>query len=361
MPRPISDSVVVITGASSGIGRATALACAEKGAVVVLAARREGPLNELASECERAGGRALAIPLDVTDESAVQDLARRAIETFGRIDVWVNNAAVTLFGRFEETPPEAYRRVIETNLFGYIHGARAALPIFREQGSGVLINVASMVSKVAEPYVSSYVLTKQAIRGLAMSLRQELALDGSHDIHVCTVMPATIDTPFFQHAGNYTGRAVKAMPPVYPAENVAETILNLVRKPRHEVFVGNAARMLSAQYLMAPAMTERMMATMVDKQHLYQDRPADPTPGNLFEPMPQYTSVSGGWLSEQDRAPAPRRRTALLGVAVGASLLALLYFSTREEEKPVRKALTKGVKKGAKIAALGGFLKRVFS
>ncbi|MDQ3398702.1 MAG: SDR family NAD(P)-dependent oxidoreductase, partial [Deinococcota bacterium] len=166
------------------------------------------------------------------------------------------NAAVTVFGRFEETPPEAYRQVIETNLFGYIHGARAALPIFREQGSGMLVNVASMVSKVAQPYVSSYVASKQAVRGLGMSLRQELTLEGAN-IHVCTVMPATIDTPFFHHAGNYTGRAVKAMPPVYPAENVSRTIVKLVKKPRHEVFVGNAARMINGQYLMAPKLTER--------------------------------------------------------------------------------------------------------
>jgi short-subunit dehydrogenase len=363
MPRPISDSVVVITGASSGIGRATALAFAERGAVVVLAARREGPLHELASECERAGGRALAMPLDVTDEGAVQELARRAIETFGRIDVWVNNAAVTLFGRFEETPPEAYRRVIETNLFGYIYGARAALPVFREQGSGMLVNVSSIVSKVAQPYTSAYGLTKAAIRSLGMSLREELMLDGQHDIHVCTVMPATIDTPFFQQAANYTGRAVKAMPPVYPAEEVAHTILSLAEKPQHEVFVGRSARMLSAQHTLAPTMAERMMAMMVDKQHLYGDRPADPTPGNLFEPMPQYASISGGWLAEEDRPPAlaSHRRTAILGVALGASLLALAFFASREETEPVRKRVTKSVRKGAKTAALGGLLKRAFS
>ncbi len=140
MPRKVGDAVVVITGASSGIGRATALAFARRGATVVVAARREQALRGVATECEQLGGRALAVPTDVTDEAAVRSLARRAVESFGRVDVWVNNAAVGLFGRFEDTPLEAYRRVIETNLFGYIYGARAALPIFREQGSGVLIN-----------------------------------------------------------------------------------------------------------------------------------------------------------------------------------------------------------------------------
>jgi short-subunit dehydrogenase len=290
----------------------------------MVAARREEPLEELVAQIKGMGAQALAVPTDVRDEGAVQTLARLATATFGRIDVWVNNAAVTVFGRFEETPPEAYRQVIETNLFGYIHGARAALPIFREQGSGMLVNVASMVSKVAQPYVSSYVASKQAVRGLGMSLRQELTLEGAN-IHVCTVMPATIDTPFFHHAGNYTGRAVKAMPPVYPAENVSRTIVKLVKKPRHEVFVGNAARMINGQYLMAPKLTERMMAVMTDKQQLHTDKPAEPTPGNVFTPMPQHTGVSGGWKGE---APAPSRgrQAAALGLAVALPALALWWF-----------------------------------
>lgn len=206
MPRPIEDSVVVITGASSGIGRAAAQEFARRGATLVLAARRAQALDEVARECKELGGHALAVPTDVTDEAAVQDLARRAIETFGRIDVWVNNAAVTLFARIEEAPYEDYRRVIETNLLGYVHGARAAIPYFREQGSGVLVNVSSVVGKVGQPNTSAYCATKFAIVGLSECLRQEL-LD-VEDIHVCTVMPPSVDTPIFQHAANYTGRVI---------------------------------------------------------------------------------------------------------------------------------------------------------
>ncbi|TMC87436.1 MAG: SDR family NAD(P)-dependent oxidoreductase [Chloroflexi bacterium] len=297
MPRKIQDSVVVITGASSGIGKATALAFAKKGASVVVAARREAPL---------------------------QDLADRALETFGRIDVWVNNHGVTLFARFEEAPMEDYRRVIEVDLLGSIYGARVVLPIFREQGAGTLINQGSMVSKLSEPYVSSYVAAKHGIRGLGMSLRQELALNGSKQIHVCTVMPATIDTPFFQHAANYLGRAAKAMPPVYPPERVARTIVNLARWPRREVFVGNAARMFWWQYLLAPGLTERMMAVLVDKLHLYQDKMVPPTSGNLFEPMAEGTSTSGGWRTMSGRNVADRR-SKMPGVVLGvAGLVSLL-------------------------------------
>ena len=136
MPRRVQDAAVVVTGASSGIGRATALAFARSGARVALAARREQPLRELARECEEAGGRAIVVPTDTTDEAAVESLAQRAHDELGGLDVWVNNAGVTLFARFDEAPSDAFRRVIETNFFGYVHGARTALRRFREQGWG---------------------------------------------------------------------------------------------------------------------------------------------------------------------------------------------------------------------------------
>ncbi|WDT76989.1 MAG: SDR family oxidoreductase [Candidatus Manganitrophus sp.] len=294
MRRRISDSVIVITGASSGIGRAAALAFSKKGASVVIAARREQPLREIVTQCKNLGGRALAVPTDVTDEAAVRNLARRAVEHFGRLDVWINNAAVTLFARFEDAPIEAYRRVIETKLFGFIHGARAALPYFREQGSGVLINNASLAAKLSQPYLSAYVAANHGVRGLSMSLRQELLLERAENIHVCTVVPASIDTPLYQHAGNYTGRAAKPLPPVYTPDQVAETFIRLAENPRHEVYVGNAARMLSFESLLAPEMTERQLAVMTDKM-LLKDQPIPPTAGNLFEPLPEWTGIHGGW------------------------------------------------------------------
>jgi NAD(P)-dependent dehydrogenase (short-subunit alcohol dehydrogenase family) len=323
MPRKISNSVVVITGASSGIGRAAALAFVKKGASVVVASRREQPLHEIAAQCEILGGRALSVPTDVTDEAAVRSLARRAVERFGRLDIWVNNAAVTLFARFEEAPPEVYRRVIETKLFGFIHGARAALPYFREQGSGVLVNNASLAGKLSQPYLSAYVAANHGVRGLSMSLRQELLLEGAEEIHVCTVLPASIDTPLYQHAGNYTGRAAEPLPPVYTPEQVAETFIRLAENPRHEVYVGTAARTLSLQSLLAPETTERRLAVMTDKLQLPKEKPAPPREGNIFAPLPEWTSIRGGWTVN---GHLPLRHAALVGAAVLAPVLIAAWF-----------------------------------
>lgn len=329
MTRHVENSVVVITGASSGIGRATAHAFAEEGATVVLAARREQALEEVAAECESRGARALVVPTDTADEAAVQALARRATETFGRIDTWVNNAAVTLFARFEEAPPEVFRKVFETNFFGYVHGIRAVLPIFREQGSGVLVNVSSVVATAPQPFTSAYVASKAAIRGLSECLRMELKLDGV-DIHVCHVMPASIDTPFFQQTANYTGRAVKALDPTYPPEQVARTIVKMAKRPRAEVKVGNAGRMMAAEHAIAPRLYERMGARAVDNNH-FQEKPAEPTEGNLFVPMPEYATVRGGWSNPTSNP----RRAGPLAIAGAAVAVPLLLWAWRKESVPL--------------------------
>jgi short-subunit dehydrogenase len=319
--RKVKDSVVVITGASSGIGRAAALAFAEQGATVVLAARREQALQEVADQCNKVGGRALLVPTDVTDEQQVQDLAKRAIESFGRIDTWVNNAAVTLFARFEESPLDIYRRVFETNFMGTVHGTRAVLPYMREQGSGTIVNVSSIVGVTGQPYTSAYVSSKAAILGFTESLRMEFALDGAKGIQACAVLPATVDTPFFQHAANYTGRATKAMNPVYPASDVAKVIVDLARKPKREVRVGVVPKMAGMQRLLMPGLMERTYSRMVDRDHL-ADEAAAPTPGNVFEPMAEWASVGGDWLppdaSSGSKLPMLAAIPAVGAVAAGA-------------------------------------------
>ncbi|MFC7704627.1 SDR family oxidoreductase [Plastorhodobacter daqingensis] len=337
MPQKLRDAVVVVTGASSGIGRATARMFADRGATVVLAARRAEALEEVATECRNAGANALVVPTDVRDEDQVRRLCQAAVEQFGRIDVWVNNAGVAMFGRFEEIPREIFDNVIKTNLFGYVHGARAVLPVFREQGHGVLINNASMVSYVGQPYTSGYVASKHAIRGLGESLRMELM--DAPDIHVCTVMPATIDTPLFHHAANYTGRGAKGMEPIYPAELCAATIVQMAERPMREVFVGNSGRMLARIHAVAPGLTERLMARMVERNHL-RDTPAPHSPGNILAPMAEWTGVSGNWRNEASDGRSGALRLGLLGLGLaGVACLGWHLVRERRPEPRWRRAL----------------------
>jgi short-subunit dehydrogenase len=284
----------------------------------VLTARRQEALDEVARECEAFGGPVMTIAGDVSEPVVLERVARRAVERFQRIDVWVNNAAVTTFGRFLDTPLGEIRRVIDVNVMGYVHGARAALPHMRRQESGVLVNVASIVSAVAQPYASAYSMSKFAVRALGASLRQELRLDGIRGVRVCTVMPAAIDTPLFDEAGNHTRRRVKAMPPVYAPERVARTIVNLVRAPRREVVVGPLGRMIVMQSKFAPGLTERLMAIQVDRTHLDHGEPAPDTQGNLFEPESGTGSVHGGWNGKKRTA---LRRAATAGAVAAGGLV----------------------------------------
>jgi short-subunit dehydrogenase len=316
----IKKCVAVVTGASSGIGRATALRLAEKKAALVLTARSAKSLEEVAEECERLGGRAISVAADVGNEQAMKDVASKAVERFGRLDVWINNAAVTLFGRAEEVPSEAFRRVLETNFFGYVNGARAAVPHFREQGRGILINVSSQVGKVGAPYLSAYVASQFAVNGFAESLRMEV--QDAPDIHICSVLASSIDTPFFQHAANYTGRAVKPLEPIYTPETVAETIERMVRHPKREAVAGTAAGAMMLARYMAPGMTEKGLARQVDQNH-FQDRPALPTDGNLFEPMESWNAVHGGW--GQPIESRSRSKAGLGLAALGAGVAYLVW------------------------------------
>lgn len=318
----VKNSVVVITGAASGIGRATALHFARRRACLVLASRRGDALESLVDECTALGARAIAVPTDVTDADAVQALANRAVEHFGRLDVWVNNAAVSYFSPFLKVPLEDFRRVMDVNVMGYVHGARAALERMEQQGSGMLINVASIVGEVPQPYTTAYSMSKAAIRALSVSLRSELRLDKRNKkIHVCTVLPATIDTPFFDHAANYTGRRAVAMPPVYSPDRVARTICALLEEPRREVVVGRIGRSMVRQHRLMPGRIETMMAVQVENTHLSKKEAAADSSGNLYTPSPDpdNATVTGGWGGKRRTAQRGLAGVALLGVG-GAAL-----------------------------------------
>ena len=323
MARKIKDAVIVITGASSGIGRATAIRLAEQGARVLAVARRLDALDDLRDQCRNAPGLIIPVGADVTSEAALQEVAELALENFGRLDAWINNAAVSLFANFEEAPSQVYRQVLETNLFGYIYGARAALPIFREQGTGTLINVSSMVARLGSPFISAYVTSKAAINGLTRSLRQEFR---HTDIKICLVMPASIDTPLFQQAANFTGRAVQPLEPVYDPNIVSDQILRLLKRPTPEVYAGNAGRFLTGLRRLIPRTVERFTARQVEQDH-FQERSAPPSTGNLFRPTPQMARVDGGWNGKKRLLRRPAARLAITG-ALLAIPTALLLFSS---------------------------------
>ncbi|MBC3538757.1 SDR family NAD(P)-dependent oxidoreductase [Rufibacter sp. H-1] len=324
--------IAVITGASSGIGRATAFEFARRGYDLVLAARFGAGLEEVAQECNSLGGRALAIPTDVAKEEDINALAAQARESFGGFDVWVNNAAVGLFGHFEEIPTQDIRQLMEINLFGYIYGARAAIRQFRSQGYGTLINVSSMVALVGQPFSIPYTTSKFAIRGMSISLSQELA--DEEDIHVCCVMPAVIDTPIFQHAGNYMGHAVKAPKPVIPAKRVARTIYRLTKKPQEQVTVGNMSRMMRFQRLVSPAqLFDKYMQKMISSQH-FKRKPSRPYQGNLYEPLTNWNKVNGGWLPEDSSKKKGTTIAAVAGLALAGALGAVYYSRLKNHPRP---------------------------
>jgi short-subunit dehydrogenase len=288
--------VVVITGASSGIGRATALRFANNGDIVVAAARRKNLLKDLAKEIKDLDSEALAVECDVSDENDVEKLSKAAARKFGRIDVWVNNAGVGAAGYFDEVSLEEHHRVIETNVDGVINGSWFALKQFREQSEGVLINLSSVVGKITQPYISSYSASKHAVRALSACIRQELWLQGAEDIHVCTVFPQSIDTPFFRHGANRSGYKLTPAPPIETPEHVAEVIFHLAEEPQDEVHVGKMGKFVALQQKLARGLTEKQMSVMSERKQFDRSKRERGHSGILWNPAKSEDGdIRGGW------------------------------------------------------------------
>jgi short-subunit dehydrogenase len=292
--------VVVITGASSGFGRGAALSFAEEGATVVLAARRADVLEDIAGECRRSGATATVVAADVSRSEDVEELARRAIAEHGRIDVWINNAGIGAIGPFERIPLADHEQVVRTNLLGTLYGSYHAYRHFRDNGRGILINVASELGEHTVPYFSSYAAAKHGVVGLGDALRQELDQAGVKDVHVCTVMPTAHDTPFFDHAANYTGRQVQAPSPLHDPWNVVEALVRLAKDPEDREIVGaDGVVKLVMKRLMRPVQ-EKVVARQMHKTQMEDAPPGVDSPNALHEPVAAGTGVSAGRREKED-------------------------------------------------------------
>jgi short-subunit dehydrogenase len=287
--RSLRRKVVVITGASGGIGRAAALQFASLGSRVVLAARREQALEDVAEECRAHGAAASVVVTDVTREVDMQRLVDETVARWGRIDVWVNNAGTTLFAGLDADDFVAHRHVLETNLIGPMYAARLLVPIFRRQHAGTLINVGSVLSQVGQPFVPSYVISKFGLLGLSEAVRAEFADQPA--INICMVLPYAVDTPHFQNGANVTGKRAHGMPPIQSPERVAAAIVDVAADPRRLRYVPRYAAMGVALHWIMPRTTERVIKHAMQAFHLV-GRQA-PTQGDLFVPASRRGTVRG--------------------------------------------------------------------
>jgi NAD(P)-dependent dehydrogenase (short-subunit alcohol dehydrogenase family) len=258
--RRLNGHVAVITGASSGIGRATARLFASRGASVVLAARGLPALQATAAEIEATGGQALAVQTDVTQEEQVQALAVAALERFGRIDTWVNGASVTTYGQIIDTPTADIAQTLQINLMGQVHGLKAALTVMREQGCGTIIAISSGLGARAVLLQAPYCASKRAVIALMESVRMEEARAKS-GVSLTTILPSSINTPLFDHALSTMGVRPAPVPPTYQPEVVARAIVFAATHPRRDIYVGAAARQLDLLERLSPALTDRLLAT----------------------------------------------------------------------------------------------------
>ncbi|HYJ10977.1 MAG TPA: SDR family oxidoreductase [Polyangiaceae bacterium] len=278
--KPISEQVIVITGASSGIGLATALEAAKRGAKVVLAARSQQTLANVVSRIQDAGGQATAAVADVSRREDVERIAEVALARFGRVDTWVNNAAVSAYGRLEQHQEHDARRIFDVNFWGVVHGSMVALPLLRRNG-GALINVGSEVSEAVAPIQGIYSASKHAVKGYTDTLRIELMEAGEEQISITLIQPTAVDTPFPQHARNYMPEEPKLPSPQIDPQDVAEAILNAAQKPERDVKVGGTAVLKTSMAKLAPSLSDKMATKVIDQQKA--DEPARDPAGTLYK------------------------------------------------------------------------------
>lgn len=323
--KPLRDQVIVITGASSGIGLATARMAARRGARVVLAARSGDVLSRVADEL---GARAVFLVADVGRREDVQAVADTAIDVFGGFDTWVNVAGLTVYGPLREITQEDHERLIKTNFWGTVNGSLVAAEHLRRRG-GALINVGSIASDLAFPFQGLYAASKHAVKGFTDTLRMELIAEGA-PVSVTLVKPASIDTPLPSRARNYMDCEPTLPPPIYPPREVAHAILHAAVHPQRDIFVGGGGKLFVMGKEFAPGAYDELAPAIIALQK--RARPPENPEGALHEPQ--------GAGRERGEAPIYVQRTsaytraslhplATASVAAGLAAMAAVMLSRR--------------------------------
>jgi NAD(P)-dependent dehydrogenase (short-subunit alcohol dehydrogenase family) len=349
--KPIDRQVVVILGASSGIGRETALRLSKKGARLIVGARSENGLQSLVDEIKSWGGDADYMVCDAADFEQVKALAQKAVDRFGRIDTWVNNAAVAVYALAEETTPEEFRRVMEVNYMGQVHGALAALPHLRSGGGGAIIGTSSVEGIVALPLHSAYAASKHAVEGFMDALRREMMAEGA-PISITSVKPATINTPFFTNARNKMDVKPTGPSPVYHPAVVADCILYAAENPVRDLYAGGAAKAMAAGQMAAPGFVDTILAKFGISSARSQEPAAGEAPGTVDAPRLDDNRREGDFTSRSRRVSVytylethPKAKAAAgVGGMLAASLLRLgLRAAPQMWQEPVRARRSGGI------------------
>lgn len=284
---------VVVVGASSGIGRATAHQLASRGDQLVLAARSVDALEETRQECvARGASDVLVVPTDVGDREQVTRLFDESVARFDRVDVVVHAAAVLAYGRFEDVPPDVFDKILQTNLVGTANVARSTLKLFDAQQGGSLVVVGSVLAKMVAPYLSSYSTGKWGVQGLVRTLQIEARVKPG--VHVSLVSPGGVDTPIYDQAGSYTGHPGHPPPPVVSPERVARAVVSAVDKPGRDISAGPFNSVMVAGFRLVPGVFDVLVGPMMRVLGQGREDVAD-NAGNVFEPIPSKESVRGRW------------------------------------------------------------------
>lgn len=290
--KPINQQVVAIVGASSGIGRETALLFARRGAKVTVAARSESGLNSLVNDIQSFGGEAIAVVADVSDFEQVKAIADKTVAQYGRLDTWVHAAATGILARFEQITPQEFQRVIDVTLMGQVHGAMAALPYLKQEGRGALIHISSVEGRRALPLQSPYSAAKHGLEGFLEALRVELQHE-KLPISVTSILPSVINTPYYNKVRTKLGVKPTGIPPYYDPSLVAKAILYVAEHPTRDFIVGDVGRVLDVLQRVSPPLVDSVLTAIgIPGQHTNEPKSED-APNNVFEPIEGYNKVKG--------------------------------------------------------------------